>query len=157
MENESGNAAQPQAFQAITSQEQFDAMIHDRIERAKNVVRNEYADYDDLKAAKAELDQLRESQMSDLEKATKRAEDAEKELADMRAHQKLVECANAAAEKYGVPASLLRGSNAKEIEAHAKAIAESFAPGKPVVGSDGGRAATPDTSKDWLREMFFTV
>lgn len=55
------------------TQEQLDAIINDRLQRE----RGKYADYDALKAAKAELDTLKAGQLSETEKITKRATDAE--------------------------------------------------------------------------------
>ena len=42
-------------FKIIESQEQFDAMVKDRIARAKDSVREEFSDYDTLKTQNAEL------------------------------------------------------------------------------------------------------
>ena len=158
MAEESGvvqTAKEPTGFTPITTQEQFDSMIRDRIERARNSAKAEFSDYEDLKAAKKELDELKQAQMTDLEKANSRAEAAETELAKLKAENQRSAWAQAASEKYGVPANLLRGSTEKEIGEHAKQLAEAFKPGKPRVGSDGGRAETPGGTGDWLRDMFF--
>ncbi len=42
-------------FKPIETQEAFDAAIAQRIERAQNTVRQEYADYDEMKASYGEL------------------------------------------------------------------------------------------------------
>jgi hypothetical protein len=51
------------SFQPITSQEDFDRRIKDRIARVKATPP---ADYEDLKAAKARLDELEQANASEL-------------------------------------------------------------------------------------------
>ena len=65
-------------FKQITTQEELDAVIRDRLKRERAKAAEKYADYDDLKAKAAELDQLRESQKSDLEKANEKIAKLEK-------------------------------------------------------------------------------
>lgn len=72
---EQGNtppAATPTAGKTFT-QAELDQHINDRLARE----RQKYADYDDLKKAKGELDQIKAGQLSETEKLTKRATDAE--------------------------------------------------------------------------------
>lgn len=75
-------------------------------------------------AAAKELQQLKEAQMSELEREKHRREKAETRLAEMETATKLAEAAKAAAKEYKVPEDLIRGSNPEEIEAHAKALHE---------------------------------
>jgi len=63
-------------FKAITSQEDFDKRIQERIARVKTTPP---ADYEDLKAKAAEFDKLQESQKTELEKANERAAKLERE------------------------------------------------------------------------------
>ena len=65
-------------FQAITSQEQFDRMVRDRIARVKQTPP---ADYEDLKARAARLDEIEAASLSELEKERARADRAEQERA----------------------------------------------------------------------------
>lgn len=58
-------------------------------------------------AAEAELEQLKQSQMTEQEKATARAEKAEAELAEVKAEQQRMAYAREVAERDGVPAELL--------------------------------------------------
>ena len=76
------------------------------------------------KDAADELDRLKESQLSETEKLTRRAEKAEKELSALKTANQVNAWKNAAAEQYGVPASLLYGSSEDEVNANAKALAE---------------------------------
>jgi len=68
----------PPEFQAITSQEQFDRMVRDRIARVKQTPP---ADYEDLKARAARLDEIEAASLSELEKERARADRAEQERA----------------------------------------------------------------------------
>ena len=65
------------SFSAITSQEEFDRRVADRLARQ----RAQFKDYDDLKRKAAEFDQLTEAQKSEAQKAADRAEAAEKAAA----------------------------------------------------------------------------
>lgn len=55
----------PPKFDAITSQEEFDRRLSARLARE----REKYADYEDLKKAKADLDKIREESKTEQEKA----------------------------------------------------------------------------------------
>lgn len=67
-------------FTPPATQEELNAIIKARIERE----RKKFEDYDELKAKAARLDEIEEANRSDLEKAVRRAEKAEKEAAELR-------------------------------------------------------------------------
>lgn len=67
------------SFEPITSQEDFDRRIQERIARVKATPP---ADYEDLKKKAAEFDKLQEANKTELEKAQERAAKAEREAAD---------------------------------------------------------------------------
>lgn len=126
-------------FTPITSQEEFDKLIKERIERAKKSAVP--ADYDDMKAKAAKFDEIEEANKSELEKATSRAEAAEKELAALR-HQAEIDGWKAAASKAtGVPASVLRGDTEEEIMAHAEVVKGAIAI-YPQVNETGSQPQT---------------
>lgn len=56
-------------FTPIETQEQLDAAIRERIERAERKVAEQFADYDQLKEKAARLDELESASKSELEKA----------------------------------------------------------------------------------------
>ncbi|MTE24834.1 DUF4355 domain-containing protein [Microbacterium sp. ZXX196] len=120
-----GQGAEGREFQAITSQEDFDKAIQSRIARE----RAKYADYDELKSAKTELDQIRESQKTESEKAAERLAAAEKRAADLEAAQaakdlELVRLSIIA--KHGIPEEdqiLVHGSTEEELAASAERVA----------------------------------
>jgi hypothetical protein len=67
--------SEPPADKPTLTQAQVDAILKERLgrERAK------FADYDDLKAAKAKLEEIETAQLTELEQAQKRADDAERQ------------------------------------------------------------------------------
>lgn len=101
-------------FTAITSQEEFDKAISDRIgrERAK------FADYDAIKAKATKFDENEDKAKSEVTKALERATKAEQDLANERLERLR---ATVAADK-GVPASNVTGTTKEEMEASADAL-----------------------------------
>ena len=53
----------------VTTQEQLDKIVKDRLEREREKVRSEFSDYDDLKAKAEKLDELEKSGSEELKKA----------------------------------------------------------------------------------------
>lgn len=70
---ETTEQAESEGFKAITSQEQLNRTIGERI----NAVKSQFSDYDDLKAKAARLDEIEEANKSEIEKARERVEQAE--------------------------------------------------------------------------------
>jgi hypothetical protein len=66
-------------FKPISSQEELNKVIGDRVKRAKP------ADYDDLKAKAARLDEMEQANQSEIEKANNRATAAEEKAAKVPA------------------------------------------------------------------------
>ena len=141
-ENDAGGG---EGFKAITTQEEFDAAIKARIERAKKAAIP--ADYEDLKAKAAKFDEIEEQNKSDLEKATERAEAAEKELAGLRHSADVAKWKAAASKATGVPVAALRGDTEEEITAHAEAIKAAI-PIYPQVNETGTNP--PEMTKDQI-------
>lgn len=109
------------------------------------------------KDAADELDRLKESQLSETEKLTRRAERAERELSALKTANQVNAWRNTAAEQYHVPASLLSGATEDEINANAKALAEWKNPersGASMLGDPSGLPQTPPKSADdWIRSV----
>lgn len=76
------------------------------------------------KTAADELAALKEAQLSETEKLTRRAEKAEKALADMKSREQASAWRNEAAAKYDVPAAMLTATSETDIDAQAKALAD---------------------------------
>ena len=108
-------------------------------------------------------DELAAQSMTDAEKAeaaVKRAEDAEKKLADYQAEAKRVKDAAEVSEKYGVPASLLTERDRSAMELQAQAI-KAFATNQPtahVFSQDGTKPGqSPADPKKQFADWFQSV
>ena len=137
MENEEAKAADA-GFKPITSQEEFDSLIRDRLERAKRQAVP--ADYDEVKSKAAELQDAVDKGASDLKAMTERAQAAEAERDELRHAAELEGWKAEVSAGTGVPASVLRGNTLEDIRAHAEAIRSSM-PVYPQVTETGGGTA----------------
>lgn len=140
MPNEATQAATEEAAKTFT-QEQVNEIVKERLARAKADVP---ADYEDLKAKAARLDELEEANKSELEKLNEQYAKLQSDHERLvRANEVRAWAAEVSAET-GVPASILRGGTKEEIEDHAKAILGS---GLSHYGSapDNGEANGVDT------------
>lgn len=82
----SGATGGDKPFESITSQEQLDRILSGRLTRE----REKYADYDDLKAAKDELERLKAEGQTDQEKAIAAAKAEAKAEANTAANDRIV-------------------------------------------------------------------
>ena len=140
-------------FTPIESQEAFDAAIKERIERAKESVRKDYADYD---AVKKELEELKGKGAGDGDRI-KGLEDkvaafeAEREEAD-----KAEKLRKKVSEETGVPVELIQGADEESMKAFAESVAK-FAkkPAAPKVPRGGERGVGEDDSamKDYIKKL----
>jgi len=141
-----GNNAQQNAGKTFT-QEQLDAIIEDRLGRE----RKKYTDYEDLKKAKSELDQLKQSQMTEAEKLQNQLKTLNEENASLKSRV-LTSLAEAAAAKAGalypdlvaakIPADAL--DDAKKLEAALAEVKKAYPAlfgGKAGGSVDGGAGA----------------
>ncbi len=107
-------------FKPIETQEQFDEMVKERIERAKRSAIPE--DYEDLKAKAARFDELEEKGKTELQKAQEAAAAAQRELESMRASAARADLAQKIAQEKGVPVSLITGDTQEDMERSADAL-----------------------------------
>lgn len=73
--NASGDTPAADEFKPITSQQELNAALKDRLDRE----RSKFKDYNDLKAKAAKLDEIEQANLSELEKANGRITTAESE------------------------------------------------------------------------------
>ena len=143
MAEQQGRQAETEdGFTPITSQDEFDRMVKDRIERAKRSATP--ADYDELRKKAEELDDaVRRADEAEAERDKLRhAAEAEAERDKLR-HAAEVDAWKAeASASMGIPAAVLRGETKEDILAHAEAI-RSAMPVYPQVKEWGGDAARP--------------
>jgi hypothetical protein len=145
-----GEGQKAQAFTPIASQEELDRIIEGRLHRE----REKYKGFDEIKAKAAEYDKQAEKDMTELQKLTRRAEEAEKKAQAFEQQQQVAAWTQEVAKASGVPAEALRGSTKEEIEAHAETLKPHFikaaAPHVPGQGKQPTEAGAPG---DWLREQ----
>ena len=103
-----------EAFAAPASQEELDRIIQSRLDRE----RKKFGDYEELKKAADRLKALEEANKTEAEKVADKLAAAEKRAAELEAKALRAEVAAAK----GVPAALLTGSTAEELEAAADAL-----------------------------------
>lgn len=133
-ENEGGKSADTgDEFKPITSQEQLNRLIGERI----NSVKSQYADYDDLKSKAAKLDEIEAASKSELEKEREARAAAEKERDSVKTEALRI---TVAAEKGLTPgqAKRLVGATREELEADADALLAEFTPAKKKTAPAAG-------------------
>lgn len=111
----------------------------------------------DNKAAADELEQLKQSQMSEAEKAAAKTARLQKELDQLKAEKQSNDWRSQVVKESGLPASLIVGDSLEAMQAHAKAINDYVATlTKPHVTAPGesNRQETPTGSGDWLRDQY---
>lgn len=117
------------------TQADVDRIVQDRLAKEKG----KYADYDELKGKADELDKLKASSQSDLEKLTEQLEGLKKSQAETEARALRAEVATAKG-LTAAQAKRLAGSSREELEADADEILEAF----PVsTSTEGTRSAGP--------------
>lgn len=89
--NTSGETPAADEFKAITTQDDLNKVIADRVNRE----RAKYADYKDVKAKAAKLDELEQANQSEAEKAAKRVAELEAELNQTRSESLRLKIAGA--------------------------------------------------------------
>lgn len=138
------------------TQAELDAIVSDRLKRD----RAKYADYEDLKAKAAKLDEIEEAAKSDLQKATERANELQKELDGMKAADARRVMRDAVAKETGVPADLLTGATEDECREQAKnLLAFKGSDTYPSVKDSGevnnvGKLTTRQQFADWAEKAF---
>ena len=111
------------------------------------------------KAAADELEKLKESQMSETEKAAKRTQELEAQVAAYKAKEQQAEWKAQVSAKTGIPAEALRGSTLEEIQAHADILKPLVhpAPKLPNVPNPAQHPAgqtADERAKAYVRSLF---
>lgn len=147
-----GRSRGDEGFTPITSQEQLNRLIGERI----NAVKTQYADYADLKAKATKFDEAENKSKSELQRATDERDAAVKERDALRHVQLQLDVGTA---KGLTPAQAKRlvGSTKEELEADADAFkADLAANGKPAPPKPNpaqGQGGEKPSGGDWLREQ----
>lgn len=125
-------------FKAITTQEEFDKAIQDRLARQKESIEKQYADYAEIKARNTELETEIGTLKTTLSETTKKTEGYDKDIADLNAKIAGYETANMRTKialQHGIPYDLagrLVGEDEESITADAKKLAELVGKKEPI-------------------------
>lgn len=125
------------------TQEEVNAIVGKRLYEEKE----KYADYDELKDKAAKYDEAEEASKSELQKATERAEDLQKEVDKMKRDKKLHEIRAKVAKETGVPENLLTGEDEESCTAQAKAVLKFAKPNAYPDVPDGGEVHNSPSGK----------
>lgn len=117
------------------TQEQVNSIVG----KARQEERAKYAEFDKYKAAFDELEERKQAEMSELEKANKDLAEARAEIASYKSAQQREEWRKEVSEATGVPEAVLTAATKEEMEEQAKALGGYFKGGKGggFVESDG--------------------
>lgn len=145
------------SFTPIETQEQLDAVLKERLERAERKAAERFGDYDELKAKADKLDELEAANKSELQKANDEIAKLRKQASDREAADKLVAMRSKVSKATGVPAELISGADEDAMTAYAEGIAK-FAkrPAAPVVPGSGRRASgegSGDDMREFVRQL----
>lgn len=153
--DQGGEGKGGEGFKPITSQEDFDARLKDRLARE----RSKFADYDDLKAKAAKLDEIEEANKSEIEKANDRATKAEKAAAEAAAEALRLRVAT----KHGITDSddialFLTGTDEDTLTKQAQRLGERTSGRKRKNNHVPNEGTTPpvadDDERTAVRELF---
>lgn len=115
-ENENEGQQQADEFKPITSQDELNRLIGDRI----NSVKAKFADYDDVKAKAAQLDEIEQANKSELEKERERAEAAERRAGEAERTSLQTRVAT----ELGVPIEVVHGEDEESMRKSAQSVLE---------------------------------
>lgn len=123
-------------FTPITTQEEFDRAIVDRIKRERETLEKKYSDYAELKTRTAAYEKQLSELKSSLDDSTKKASEHEKTVAELTGKISSYELASLKtriAHELGIPYELsnrLTGNDEKELRADAESLSKLVSAGK---------------------------
>lgn len=148
----SGETPAADEFKAITSQDELNRIIGERVKRAKP------ADYDDLKTKAAKLDEIEAANQTEAEKSAKRLADLEAELSTTRRDSLRIKIAST----HGITDAedidlFLTGTDEETLTKQAKRLAERTADRKRTnhVSREGNTpSSAPGEERAFVGELF---
>ena len=149
--NQQNTAGQQKTF----TQEELDSIIAERLGRE----RQKYSDYDSLKQKADEYDKQQEANKTELQKATERAEKAEKEIAAMKQANSIREIRSKISKETVVPENLLTADTEEDCKTQAEAIKAFANPKNNFNLPDGGEASgshkqtTAEQFGEWFNQI----
>lgn len=142
--------AEERPFEPITTQEQLDAVVRDRVRRAKEKAVEPYADYDELKARAEAADKV----VGEMDELRRRADEAEGALARAKEERERDAARAKVSEETGVPASLIAGDDEGAMRESAAALAAWGRPKSAVRSASAGEFADGAKGRRPTREQF---
>ncbi len=148
--NNSGETPAADEFKPITSQEDLNKVISERIKR----VEAKFADHKDLKAKAARLDEIEQANQTEAERTAKRISDLETELNNQRRDSMRITIASA----HGITDAddidlFLTGTDEETLTRQAKRLADREADRKKNGNSSPREGTTPKSGNDPMREF----
>lgn len=131
------------------TQDEVNTIVQERLFKERK--KYEGIDLDELKAKASELDQIKEANKTELEKANERAQALEAELNNIKSANEIRDIRERVSTETNVPASLLTGNTEEECKAQAEGIKAFANPTYPTL-RDGGEVLT--VSKPSARDDF---
>ncbi|QZT61250.1 hypothetical protein [Mycolicibacterium austroafricanum] len=157
--NTSGETPAADEFKPITSQQELNAALKDRLDRE----RSKFKDYNDLKAKAAKLDDIEQANLSELEKANGRITAAEKERDTAKAEALRLRIAVTHNISLDDADLFLTGTDEETLTAQAKRLSDRAAEQAnaeterkkkhPIVSKEGTSTETGTTTEDDDREF----
>ena len=163
--NNSGETPAADEFKPITSQQEFDAALKNRLDRE----RAKFKDYDELKVKADMLDQIEQANLSELDKANGRISTAESERDDANAEALRVRMfvehflSDEDRRKLEIAGEFLTGRDEETLGAQAKRLASLMAEQAkaesdrkkkhPIVSKEGTSTTIGTTTEDDDREF----
>lgn len=141
-------------FKAITSQEQLDAIISERLKRERDTVAKQYSDYEQLKKSNKSY----ENELKALREENKRVSELESKVQKYETDSVKTRIAH----EYGIPVELatrLNGSNEEEFRKDAELLADLVkkekapAPLASTEDKDYGKASTDLAFRELVRNL----
>ncbi len=155
--NQEQNATQTQEQEPRTfTQAEVDAIVGERLQRE----RSKYSDYSALKEKADLYDRYEESNKTELQKATEKAEALQKELDGLKTAEQIRGIREKVSQETGVPTSLLTATTEEECKAQADAIKAYAQPASyphvPDAGEPQGRQKKDAASQfaDWFNSNY---
>jgi len=157
--NESGETPAADEFKPITSQQELNAALKERLDRE----RAKFKDYNDLKAKAAKLDDIEQANLSELEKANGRITTAESERDTAKAEALRLRIAVTHGISLEDADLFLTGTTEETLTAQAKRLSDRAAElanaeeerkkKHPTVPKEGTSTTTGATTEDQDREF----
>ena len=162
--NNSGDTPAADEFKPITSQQELNAALKDRLERE----RAKFKDYNDIKAKAAKLDDIEQANLTELEKASSRITTAESERDTAKAEALRLRTAVTHGISLEDADLFLTGTDEETLTAQAKRLSDRAAEmanaeterkkKNPTVSKEGTSTKTGTTTEEddrqWARTFF---